>query len=126
MIFLVKDMCDGPRQQYAHRSDSGGRGRTLWQVPEMAESAGGNGLRLFVKKTGFLSSEEGTGSIIDGHGEAIEKVRDFRYLARDLAANGRVDQAVKAWMNADEVEGVLRYHLRPSVLQDSKNCIRQW
>ncbi|VDO26503.1 unnamed protein product [Haemonchus placei] len=33
-----------------------------------------NGLRLNVKNTKFFSSEEGTGSIVDGRGEAIGKV----------------------------------------------------
>nr|CDJ95541.1 neuropilin and tolloid-like protein 1-like [Haemonchus contortus] len=58
-----------------------------------------NGLWLNVKKTKFLSSKEGTESIVDGHGEAIEKVQDFRYLGRDLAAVV-VDYAVKSRINA--------------------------
>ncbi|XGW23143.1 hypothetical protein V3C99_005413 [Haemonchus contortus] len=59
-----------------------------------------NGLRLDVKKTKFLNSGEGTESIVDARGEAIEKVRDFRYLVSDLAADGSMDQAVKSRINA--------------------------
>nr|CDJ87838.1 endonuclease-reverse transcriptase HmRTE-e01 [Haemonchus contortus] len=47
-----------------------------------------NGLLLNVKKTKSLSSEHGTDSITDGHGEAIEKIQDFRYLGSDPAADG--------------------------------------
>nr|CDJ81305.1 unnamed protein product [Haemonchus contortus] len=50
-----------------------------------------NGLRLNVKKTKFLSFEEGIESITDGYGEAVEKVQNFRYLGSDLAADGSVD-----------------------------------
>ncbi|VDO23926.1 unnamed protein product [Haemonchus placei] len=71
-----------------------------------------NGLRLNAKETKFLSSKEGTESIVDGRGEAIEKFQDFRYLWSDLAANGSVGQAVKsrlnaAWMNWRESTGIL-------------------
>ncbi|VDO67408.1 unnamed protein product [Haemonchus placei] len=56
-----------------------------------------SGLRLNMNKTKFLSSEEGTESIVYGRGKAIEKVQDFRYLGSDPAADGSVDQAVKKW-----------------------------
>ncbi|XGW16609.1 hypothetical protein V3C99_001789 [Haemonchus contortus] len=72
-------------------------------------------LRLNVKKTKFLSSEEGTESIVDGRGEAIEKVQDFRYLGSDLAADSSVDQTVKsrinaAWTKWRESTGILCDH----------------
>uniref|UniRef100_A0A7I4YJN9 Reverse transcriptase domain-containing protein n=1 Tax=Haemonchus contortus TaxID=6289 RepID=A0A7I4YJN9_HAECO len=71
-----------------------------------------NGLLLNVKKTKFLSSEESTESIVDGRGDVIENVQDFRYLGSNLAADDTVDQAVKsrinaAWMKWRESTGIL-------------------
>ncbi|XGW34666.1 hypothetical protein V3C99_018560 [Haemonchus contortus] len=71
-----------------------------------------NGLRLNVKKTKFLGSEEGTESIVDWRGEAIEKVQDFRFLGSDLPADGSEYQAVNsrtntAWMKWRESTGIL-------------------
>ncbi|VDP31424.1 unnamed protein product [Heligmosomoides polygyrus] len=51
----------------------------LWQ-----RALADNGLRLNVKKTKFISSEQCSGSILDCQGETIEKVEEFRYLGRIL------------------------------------------
>ncbi|VDO78018.1 unnamed protein product [Heligmosomoides polygyrus] len=67
----------------------------LWQT-----ALADNGLRLNVKKTRFVSSEQCAGSILDCQGEAIEKVEDFRYLGSDLFEEGRVDQPIRGRINA--------------------------
>nr|CDJ88736.1 endonuclease-reverse transcriptase HmRTE-e01 [Haemonchus contortus] len=72
----------------------------------------GNGFRPNIKKAKLFSSKEGTESIVDGRGEAIEKVQDFRYLGDELAADGCVDQAPKsriyaAWMKWRQSTGIL-------------------
>ncbi|VDP15178.1 unnamed protein product [Heligmosomoides polygyrus] len=54
-----------------------------------------NGLRLNVKKTKFISSEQCAGSILDRQGEAIEKVEEFRFPGSYLLEEGSVDQAEK-------------------------------
>ncbi|VDL80180.1 unnamed protein product [Nippostrongylus brasiliensis] len=70
------------------------------------------GLRLNVKKTKFISSEEGPAPIVDCDGETIEMVDDFRYLGSDLSRDGGLDQAVigrisAAWMKWRESTGIL-------------------
>ncbi|VDO73298.1 unnamed protein product [Heligmosomoides polygyrus] len=67
----------------------------LWQ-----RALADNGLRLNVKKTKFISSEQCAGSILDCQGEAIENVEEFRYLGSDLSEEGSVDQAVRGRINA--------------------------
>ncbi|VDO75623.1 unnamed protein product, partial [Heligmosomoides polygyrus] len=62
----------------------------LWQ-----RALADNGLRLNVKKTKFISSEQCAGSILDCQGETIEKVKEFRHLGSDLSEEGSVDQAVR-------------------------------
>ncbi|VDO96877.1 unnamed protein product [Heligmosomoides polygyrus] len=62
----------------------------LWQ-----RALADKGLRLNVKKTKFISSEQCAGSILDCQGETIEKVEEFRYLGSDLSEEGSVDQAVR-------------------------------
>ncbi|VDP02076.1 unnamed protein product [Heligmosomoides polygyrus] len=42
-----------------------------------------NGLRMNVRKTKFISSEQCTEPILDCQGEMIEKVEQFRYLGSD-------------------------------------------
>ncbi|VDO95810.1 unnamed protein product [Heligmosomoides polygyrus] len=59
-----------------------------------------NDLRLNLKKTKFISSEQCAGSILDCQGEAIEKVEEFRYLGSGLYEEGSVDQAVRGRINA--------------------------
>ncbi|XGW23671.1 hypothetical protein V3C99_005693, partial [Haemonchus contortus] len=94
MDVITEELMDGPLKTILYADD----------IALIAESN--------VKKTKFLSSEEGMESIVDGRGEAIEKVQDFRYLGSDLAADGSVDQAVKsrinaAWMKWRESTGIL-------------------
>ncbi|VDP22984.1 unnamed protein product [Heligmosomoides polygyrus] len=80
-----------------------------------------NGLRLNVKKTKFVSSEQCTEPILDCHGEMIEKVEEFRYLGSDLSEEGSVDQAVRgrinaAWLKWRESTGILCSNpLRPTL-----------
>ncbi|VDO99512.1 unnamed protein product [Heligmosomoides polygyrus] len=79
----------------------------LWQ-----RALADNGLRLNVKKTKFISSEQCAGSILDCQGETIEKVEEFRYLGSDLSEEGSVDQAVRgrinaAWLKWRESTGIL-------------------
>uniref|UniRef100_A0A183GIP1 Reverse transcriptase domain-containing protein n=1 Tax=Heligmosomoides polygyrus TaxID=6339 RepID=A0A183GIP1_HELPZ len=79
----------------------------LWQ-----RTLADNGLRLNVKKTKFVSSEQCAGSILDCQGEAIEKVEEFLYLGSDLSEEGSVDQAVRgqinaAWLKWRESTGIL-------------------
>ncbi|VDP31848.1 unnamed protein product [Heligmosomoides polygyrus] len=79
----------------------------LWQRA-LADS----GLRLNVKKTKFISSEQCAGSILDCQGETIEKVEEFRYLGSDISEEGSVDQAVRgrinaAWLKWRESTGIL-------------------
>ncbi|VDP26856.1 unnamed protein product [Heligmosomoides polygyrus] len=79
----------------------------LWQ-----RALADNGLRLNVKKTKFISSEQCAGSILDCQGETIEKVQEFRYLGSDLSEEGSVDQAVRgrinaAWLKWRESTGIL-------------------
>ncbi|VDP14074.1 unnamed protein product [Heligmosomoides polygyrus] len=59
-----------------------------------------NGLRLNVRKAKFISSEQCTETILDCHGEMIEKVEEFGYLGSDLSEEGSVDQAVRGRINA--------------------------
>ncbi|VDP60448.1 unnamed protein product, partial [Heligmosomoides polygyrus] len=59
----------------------------------VAERPRDNGLRLNVKKTKFISSEQCAGSILDCQREAIEKVEEYRYLGSDLSEEGSLDQA---------------------------------
>ncbi|VDP13990.1 unnamed protein product [Heligmosomoides polygyrus] len=59
-----------------------------------------NGLRLNLRKTKFISSEQCTEPIHDCHGEMIEKVEEFRYLGSDLSEEGSVDQAVRGRISA--------------------------
>ncbi|VDO66148.1 unnamed protein product [Heligmosomoides polygyrus] len=81
----------------------------LWQ-----RALADNGLRLNVKKTKFICSEQCAGSILDCQGETIEKVEEFRYLGSDLSEEGSVDQAVRghmdaAWLKWRESTGILCY-----------------
>ncbi|VDO74515.1 unnamed protein product [Heligmosomoides polygyrus] len=59
-----------------------------------------NGLRLNVRKTKFISSEQCTEPILDSHGEMIEKVKVFHYLENDPSEERYVDQAVRKQINA--------------------------
>ncbi|VDO21547.1 unnamed protein product [Haemonchus placei] len=95
MDVITEELVDGPLETILYAKEELQDNLQKWQ-----KVLAGNGLRLNVKKTKFLSSEEGTESITDGYGEAIEKVQDFRYLGSDLAADGSVDQAVKSRINA--------------------------
>ncbi|VDP56068.1 unnamed protein product [Heligmosomoides polygyrus] len=79
----------------------------LWQGALAA-----NGLRLNVRKTKFISSEQCTEPILDCQGEVIEKVKQFRCLGSDLSEEGSVDQAVKgrisaAWLKWRECTEIL-------------------
>ncbi|VDO70918.1 unnamed protein product [Heligmosomoides polygyrus] len=67
----------------------------LWQ-----KALADNDLRLNVKKTKFMNSEQCTESILVCQGEAIEKMEDFRYLGSDLSEEGSADQAVWGRINA--------------------------
>uniref|UniRef100_A0A183GSZ2 Reverse transcriptase domain-containing protein n=1 Tax=Heligmosomoides polygyrus TaxID=6339 RepID=A0A183GSZ2_HELPZ len=82
----------------------------LWQG-----ALAGNSLRLNVRKTKFISSEQRTEAILDCQGEVIEKVEQFRYLGSDLSEERSVDQAVKgrisaAWLKWRECTGILCDH----------------
>nr|CDJ90887.1 RNA-directed DNA polymerase (reverse transcriptase) domain containing protein [Haemonchus contortus] len=116
MDVITEELVDGPLKTILYADDIALIAESKEELQDnlqkwqkvLAES----GLRLNVKKTKFLSSEEGMESITDGYGEAIEKVQDFRYLGSDLAADGSVDQAVKsrinaAWMKWRESTGIL-------------------
>ncbi|VDP15935.1 unnamed protein product [Heligmosomoides polygyrus] len=79
----------------------------LWQG-----AIAGNGLRLNLRKTKFISSEQCTEPILDCQGEVIEKVEQFRYLGSDLSEEGSVNQAVRgrinaAWLKWTECTGIL-------------------
>uniref|UniRef100_A0A183GIV8 Reverse transcriptase domain-containing protein n=1 Tax=Heligmosomoides polygyrus TaxID=6339 RepID=A0A183GIV8_HELPZ len=67
----------------------------LWQ-----RAHADNGLRLNVKKTKFISSEQCAGSILDCQGGTIGKAKEFRYLGSDLSEEGSMDQAVRGRINA--------------------------
>ncbi|VDO88086.1 unnamed protein product [Heligmosomoides polygyrus] len=60
----------------------------LWQV-----ALADNGMRLSVKKTKFISSEQSTRPILDCQGESIEKAKEFRYLGSDLSEEGSVERS---------------------------------
>ncbi|VDP26200.1 unnamed protein product [Heligmosomoides polygyrus] len=79
----------------------------LWQG-----ALAGNGLRLNVKKTKFVSFELCIGPILDCQGEANEKVEEFRYLGSELFDEGSVDQVVRgrisaAWLKWRKSTGIL-------------------
>ncbi|VDO87408.1 unnamed protein product [Heligmosomoides polygyrus] len=79
----------------------------LWQV-----ALADNRLRLNVKKTKFISSEQCTSPILDCQVESIEKAKEFRYLGSDLSEQRSVEQAVRgrinaAWLKWRESTGVL-------------------
>nr|CDJ81728.1 RNA-directed DNA polymerase (reverse transcriptase) domain containing protein [Haemonchus contortus] len=85
-----------------------------------------NGLRLNVKETKFLSSEERTELIVDGRGGAIEKVQNFRYLESDLAADGSVDQAVKSRIKVARMKPVqLKMRAAPAMARACADAVVQ-
>ncbi|XGW19497.1 hypothetical protein V3C99_003389 [Haemonchus contortus] len=116
MDVITEELMDGPLKTILYADDIALIAESKDELQDKLQNwqrvLAESGLRLNVKKTKFLSSEEGTESIVDGRGEDIEKVQDFRYLGSDLAADGSVDQAVKsrinaAWMKWRESTGIL-------------------
>ncbi|VDL71988.1 unnamed protein product [Nippostrongylus brasiliensis] len=82
------------------------------KVQEWQKTLAKNGLWLNVKKTKFISSEEGSEPMVDCYQEVIERVNHFRYLGTELTNDGTLDQAVKerinaAWAKWRESTGIL-------------------
>nr|CDJ82820.1 RNA-directed DNA polymerase (reverse transcriptase) domain containing protein [Haemonchus contortus] len=114
MDVITEELVDGPLKTILYADDialiAENKEELQNNLQKWQKVLAENGLRL--KKTKFLSSEEGMESITDGYGEAIEKVQDFRYLGSYLAADGSVYQAVEsrinaAWMKWRESTGIL-------------------
>ncbi|VDL78066.1 unnamed protein product [Nippostrongylus brasiliensis] len=83
------------------------------KVQQWQETLAKNCLRLNVKKTKFMSSEDGSEPILDCYRETIERVNQFRYLGSELSRDGAVDEAVRgrinaAWVKWREATGILR------------------
>nr|CDJ97414.1 RNA-directed DNA polymerase (reverse transcriptase) domain containing protein [Haemonchus contortus] len=98
MDVITEELMDGPLKTILYADDialiAESKDELQHKLQNWQRVLTESGLRLNVEKTKFLSSEEGMESIVDGRGEAIEKVQDLRYLGSDLAADGSVDQAV--------------------------------
>uniref|UniRef100_A0A7I4YUW1 Reverse transcriptase domain-containing protein n=1 Tax=Haemonchus contortus TaxID=6289 RepID=A0A7I4YUW1_HAECO len=110
MDVITEELLDGPLKTILYADD----------IALVAESN--------VKKSKFFNSEECMESIVDGHGEAIEKVHDLRYLGSDLDADGSVDQAVKSRINAARSAGsppVFSVTVGAPELPKER-CIGQW
>ena len=113
---MAKELMEGPLKTILYADDialiADSREELQDKVQRWQDVLAANGLRLNVKKTKFLSSEECAEVIVDRHGESIERVEDFQYLGSNLAADGSVDQAVTArisaaWMKWRESTGIL-------------------
>uniref|UniRef100_A0A0N4WN98 Reverse transcriptase domain-containing protein n=1 Tax=Haemonchus placei TaxID=6290 RepID=A0A0N4WN98_HAEPC len=116
MDVITEELVDGPLKTILYADDIALIAESKEELQDNLQKwqkvLAENGLRLNVRKTKFLSSEEGMESITDDYGEGIKKVQDFRYLGSDLAADGSVDQAVKsrinaAWMKGRKSTGIL-------------------
>ncbi|XGW10124.1 hypothetical protein V3C99_011974 [Haemonchus contortus] len=137
MNVITEELVDGPLKTILYADDIAPVAKSKEGLQDKLQKwqkvLADNGLRLNVKMTKFLSSEECTESNIEGHREAIEKVQNFRYPGSDLAADGSVDQDVKSQLNAagkcreSTADGLPSLSmlrggcpLRMSVVQDSK------
>ena len=104
MDVITEELMDGPLKTILYADDIALIAESKEELQDNLQKwqkvLAENGLRRNVKKTKFLSFEEGIESITDGYGEAVEKVQDFRYLGSDLAADGSVDRAAKFRINA--------------------------
>ncbi|VDO85614.1 unnamed protein product [Heligmosomoides polygyrus] len=78
----------------------------LWQ-----RALADDGLRLNVKKTKFISSEQCAGSILDCQAETIKKVEEFRYFGSDRKCGPGCQGTDKR--SLAQVEGVHRDPLLP-------------
>nr|CDJ94779.1 RNA-directed DNA polymerase (reverse transcriptase) domain containing protein [Haemonchus contortus] len=87
MDVITEELVDGPLKTILYADDIALIAESKVELQDNLQKwqkvLAENGLRLNVKKTKFLSSEEGIESNTDGYGEAIGKVQDFRYLGSD-------------------------------------------
>ncbi|XGW34175.1 hypothetical protein V3C99_018193, partial [Haemonchus contortus] len=125
MDVITEELVDGPLKTILYADDIALIAESKEELQDNLQKwqkvLAENGLRLNVKKTKFLSSEEGMESITDGYEEAIEKVQDFRYLGSDLAADGSVDQVLCDRRCSRTLKGkVYRAVVRPTMLYSSE------
>nr|CDJ91569.1 RNA-directed DNA polymerase (reverse transcriptase) domain containing protein [Haemonchus contortus] len=82
MDVITEELVDGPLKTILYADDialiAESKEELQDNLQKWQKKLAENGLLLNVKKTKFLSSEEGMDSITDGYGKAIEKVQDFR------------------------------------------------
>nr|CDJ93072.1 RNA-directed DNA polymerase (reverse transcriptase) domain containing protein [Haemonchus contortus] len=125
MDFISEELVDGPLKTILYADDialiAESKEELQGNLQKWQKVLAGNGLRLNVKKTKFLSSEKGMESITDVYGEAIEKVQDFLYLGSDLAADSSVNQVLCDRRCSRTLKGkVYRAVVRPTMLYSSE------
>nr|CDJ93788.1 RNA-directed DNA polymerase (reverse transcriptase) domain containing protein [Haemonchus contortus] len=85
MDVITEELVDGPLKTILYADDIALIAESKEDLQKWQKVLTENGLRLNVKETKFLSSEEGMESIIDGYAEAIEKVTHMFIYIQQLA-----------------------------------------
>ncbi|VDP07307.1 unnamed protein product [Heligmosomoides polygyrus] len=126
LMSITKDTYEGlkPTVPTTRDDKEGGYHSELEEKAQLWQRAvADNGLRLNVKKTKLVSSEQCTGTILDYQGEAIEKVKEFRTLGSDLSEKETMNQAVRGGLvQHGSNGGIHRKSLRTQMLQDTQRA----